>query len=171
MRLNTCKFLIFQDMIFDINREIFHRLLFMFFISLFFLGFTHLYQHRDLYFIVIYGGIYIQFMLFTPYFILVLRQKSFVNSLVTFLIILIYLKALGVVYFGLYVSIVVSLAVYYIQCFLFVLKNVLSFENHNPSLQIIPIRIFFSQNSFIKYFLISLSAGLLCFFILSSMGF
>jgi len=145
------------------TREIFSRTSFILFISLFFLGFALLYQQGDLFSNFIYGGVYIQYMLFTPYFVLVFRHKNIINILLALLSVLIYLKAFSTMHFSLFLSIVVSSVVFYVLCFLIIFKRRWSFEKIGSTMQIIPIKIFFSQAIFIKYFLVSVSAGFLNF--------
>lgn len=146
-------------------REIFFRTSFILFLSLCFLGFAILYQERDIFSDVIFGGVYIQFMLFTPYFVLVFRHENKINELIAFLSLLIYLKAFSSLHLSLFGSIIISSVVFYILSFKIVIRQDYSFENIISTHQIIPIKILLSQSIFIKYFVVSISVGFLNYLI------
>lgn len=147
------------------TREIFFRTSFILFISLCFLGFALLYRHGDFYSNFISGGVYIQYMLFTPYFVLVFRYRNIVNIVLAFSSVLIYLKAFSAIHFSLFLGVVVSSVVFYTLCFLFIINRKMSFETIESTTQMLPIKIFFSQSVFMKYFMVSVSTGMLSFLI------
>jgi len=148
----------------SLSKEILYRISFILFLSLCFMGFSKSYEQRDFFFYIIYIGVYLQYMLFTPYFILVFNHRKITSTLITILTIIIYLFSFNIVSKYLYFSMILSSVYFYTSCIFIIHKRKLVFEEKN---QLIPIKLIISQNVFLKNMIIAISIGLLFLFIIN----
>jgi len=145
--------------------EIYQRIIFILFLSIFFALFSLNYNNVDFYYTIITIGIFIQLLIFIPYYMIILKLKNVLFNFIILLSIIIYSYSFFIskVKYNLYF--LCTIIIYIIFCRFFSNREEIKTEN-NRLQKITPIKFFGTNKTYFFSLLISIVLSILiCTFI------